>query len=220
MKHRFFRLVFLGMIFLIVMSCSSDKKVDSQAVKEEMESREIKKITEAEIISKVVEIGNSIALGAKQTLGKNLQEALKAGGVENAISFCNINAMPLVDSLSDVYGAEIKRVSQKTRNPKDQPNELEQEILEAYVFQKNDSLPLNPNVQTIDGDKYLFNKPILVDNALCLTCHGKPENGLLKDTQDFIKSKYPEDQATGYEMGDLRGMWSIIIPKKKVIQSM
>jgi hypothetical protein len=108
----------------------------------------------------------------------------------------------------------------KVRNPKDYPSELEKQILEAYKFQLNDSLGLQANVQPIGEDQYLFTQPIMVEGALCLTCHGKPENGLLKETNDFIKSKYPKDQATGYEIGDLRGMWSITFPKKKVIQSM
>jgi hypothetical protein len=81
-------------------------------------------------------------------------------------------------------------------------------------------LPSQANVQPIGEDQYLFTQPIMVESALCLTCHGKPDNGLLKETNDFIKSKYPKDQATGYEIGDLRGMWSITFPKKKVIQSM
>lgn len=208
------------LFLMLLMQCTSDKKVDSGAVKEEIKNREIKKVTEAEIINKVYELGNTVALGSKQTLGKNLQAALQQGGVENAINFCNLNAMPLVDSLSKNYGAVIRRVSFKVRNQEDIPNELEQKLLEAYEFQWKNSSELKANVQLVGEDQYLFTKPIMVENALCLSCHGTVENGMLKETQDFIKSKYPEDQAAGYEIDDLRGMWSITIPKKKVIQSM
>jgi len=189
-------------------------------VREEIKSREIKKVTEAEILSKVHEIGNKIAVSAKRTLGKNLQNAIQNGGVENAIGFCNINALPLIDSLSNSFGAKIKRVSLKARNPNDIPNNLERELLEAYAYQWKDSIPLKTNVQALEGNKYLFTLPILIDNALCLTCHGAKDNGLSKETDDFIKSLYPDDQATGYQIGDLRGLWSITIPKKKVVQSM
>jgi len=205
---------------LCLYNCTSDKKVNTEAVKKEIESREVKKVTEAEIVSKVRELGNAAALGTKQTLGKNLQSALQAGGVENAIGFCNINAMPLVDSLSTRYGAVIKRVSLKARNSEDIPNEIERKILEAYQFQKENDGDLSENVQPLGEDQYLFTKPIVVDNALCLTCHGTLQNGLTTETQEFIKSKYPQDKATGYEIGDLRGMWSITFPKKKVIQTM
>ncbi len=215
-----FILIISVLLLYSTFQCTSDKKVDSEAVKKEIESREIKKVTEAEIINKVRELGNSVALGTKQTLGKNLQNALQEGGIENAISFCNLNAMPLVDSLSKNYGAVIKRVSLKVRNPEDNPTELERELLEAYAYQWKDSSELRENVQAIGEDQFLFTKPILVENALCLTCHGTPENGMLQATDEFIKSKYPEDQATGYEIGDLRGMWSITFPKKRIVQSL
>jgi len=201
-------------------SCTSDKRIDKDAVQQELKDREIKRVTEAEIVSKVHELGNSIALNAKKTLGKNLKEAIQNGGVENAISFCNTAAMPLVDSLNKALGADIRRVSSEARNPNDLPNDLEKKLLEAYKFQWKDSIPQNTNVQAISDDQYLFTKPIMIDNALCLTCHGTLGNGLTQDTDEFIKSKYPLDRATGYKLGDLRGMWSITISKKKVVQSM
>jgi hypothetical protein len=211
-------------IFLLALilfwNCSADKRVDSQAVKEEIEDRKLKKVSEAEILVKVLELGNLVSAESKQTLGKNLQEALQQGGVSHAISFCNVNAMPIVDSLSKSYNATIRRVSFKTRNPVDQPDEIERALLDAYEFQWKDSIPLNANVQKLGDDRYLFTKPIFVDNALCLVCHGKPENGLLNETAEFIKKEYPDDQATGYEIGDLRGMWSIILPKKNIVKSL
>jgi hypothetical protein len=209
-----------GLFLLLIVLCTSDKKVDTTAIKKEIESRKIKKVTEAEIVAEVMELGNLVASSTRKTLSSELKQALAVGGVENAISYCNLNAMPLVDSLSDAYGADIRRVSLKTRNPADDPSELERELLEAYQYQWKDSISLKANVQQIDGERYLFTEAILVDNALCLTCHGKPDNGMLQETSDFIKTKYPEDQATGYALGDLRGMWSITFSKKKVIQQM
>ena len=217
------RLIYSSIFILLLITlwkCTSDQRVDSRAVKEEIENRKLKKISEAEILVKVLELGNMVSAQAQQTLGKNLQEAIQQGGVQHAISFCNVNAMPIIDSLSKIHDASIRRVSFKTRNPVDQPDEIERALLEAYEFQWKDSIPLNANVQKIDDERYLFTKPIFVDNALCLVCHGKPENGLLLETDEFIKKEYPDDQATGYEIGDLRGMWSIILPKKLIDQSM
>ena len=207
--------IFFGGVF----GCTTDKRVNNDAVKKEMASREIKKITEAEIVGKAHQIGSMIAMNTKKTLGKNLQQALMNGGVENAIGFCKINAMPLVDSLSESFDAKIRRVSMRARNPNDVPNEIESMILEAYEHQWKDSLTLQANVQEIDEENYLFTQPIFIDNALCLSCHGSLENGMTQDTKNFIDSKYPGDNATGYAIGDLRGMWSITLSKKKIVQS-
>jgi len=199
--------------------CTTDKPLNNEAVRKEIASREIKRITEAEIISKAHEIGSKIALRTKETLAKNLQNAMVNGGVESAIGFCNLNAMPLVDSLSGSFGASIRRVSLKPRNLLDIPSDIEKKILEAYDYQWQDSLEIKANVQAIDAETFLFTKPILIENGLCLSCHGSLNNGLTQETAAFIKSKYPKDQATGYAIGDLRGMWSIAIPKKSIIQS-
>ena len=213
-------LVLPALMLWLLSACSNEKKVDQKAVKEELKRREIKKIPEAEIIEKVYEIGENIATEAQKALGKNLKNALGNGGVESAIAFCNIKAMSLVDSLSKVFGAEIKRVSTKYRNPNDKPNELEQELLEGYAQQLRDSAALKNNVQAIDDKTFLFTKPIIISKPLCLNCHGSEANGLTKETREFILSKYPEDKATGYKMGDLRGMWSITISRKEAVLSM
>jgi hypothetical protein len=206
--------------FLITTGCTSDKKVDSAAVHREIESREIIKITEAELLSKALETGDEIAAAAKLELGKNLKGALQKGGVQHAVSFCNMKAMPIMDSLSAKYGAKIRRASLKPRNLKDNPGELERELLEAYEYQQQNSLPMESNVQTIDKKSFLFTKPILIDNGLCLTCHGTPENGLSMENKAFIQTKYPNDKATDYQLGDFRGIWSITLDRKKLVLDM
>jgi hypothetical protein len=36
---------------------------------------------------------------------------------------------------------------------------------------------------------------------------------LTVENQAIIAAKYPEDKATGYQAGDLRGLWHITFPK-------
>ena len=43
-------------------------------------------------------------------------------------------------------------------------------------------------------------------SAPCLTCHGSE---IEQDIQDELKKLYPEDKATGYQAGDLRGALSV-----------
>ena len=46
-------------------------------------------------------------------------------------------------------------------------------------------------------------------DAVCLTCHGAV---LAPDLAAVIKSDYPDDQATGFEQGQLRGAFSVTWP--------
>ncbi len=43
--------------------------------------------------------------------------------------------------------------------------------------------------------------------GLCLTCHGKT---LAEPVKATLAELYPEDKATGFKVGDIRGAFSII----------
>jgi hypothetical protein len=60
-----------------------------------------------------------------------------------------------------------------------------------------------------------FYAPIVIANPLCLQCHGTPEKDIAPATLEAIQKHYPKDQATGYQLGDLRGLWSVTFPANK-----
>lgn len=168
---------------------------------------------EAALLARAVEKGNEITLLSKKALASKLKRALDAGGVANAIEFCNLNAYPIIDSLQEQVGAKIRRVTTKYRNPNDSPDSLEQSILDAYDNAHSKGEKLHENVQLLKDSKHiLYNKAITIDNSLCLVCHGTPGKELTVENHQLIRSFYPEDKAFGYQEGDLRGMWSIRIP--------
>ena len=79
-----------------------------------------------------------------------------------------------MDSLEQQYDAEIKRVSMHYRNPEDQPDGTEKKILEAYQYSLDSGYSLSDNVQKVGSQFILYTKPIVIDNPLCLNCHGEP----------------------------------------------
>jgi hypothetical protein len=213
-----YTLLYTLIVFVLIQACDTNKPVDREAVKEEMESREIKRVSESEISAKAIEIGNAIAMEAGKTLKTNLLTAIKTEGVPEAIEFCNANALELVQKLEDSMNVTIFRVSQKWRNPKDEPDSLEALMLEAYQYNIDNNLAVEPGIQEENKEVLLYTSPIKIDNPLCLQCHGKIGDEVLNETHAKITSLYPNDNATGYELGQLRGMWSIRIPKKEVVK--
>lgn len=168
-----------------------------------------KKLTLDDATQKLyLEKGKLIAGKSFATLAGNLQKSLAEGGVTNAIQYCNLAALPLIDSLSEAHQANIRRTSLKVRNPQDTPSELEKEILEQYHVQEETGKELQAKVQQIDDKTISFFAPIKV-NAFCLQCHGKIQETLTIENHKLIKQFYPEDKAFGYVAGDLRGMWHI-----------
>lgn len=210
----------IGLMLFMACNLRRDKIPLTPELKKEMENRQIKKLSEAQIFAKAFELGRQIADDSQKTLAANLKSAISTKGISEAIQFCNVAAMPLVDSLSLQYQATIRRVSFRVRNPKNQPDSLEKEILEAYQANLEKMLPPQPNVQQIDDQYLLYTQPILLNNPLCLQCHGQVGNEIKKEDYDLLKKLYPQDSAINHQTGDLRGMWSIKLSKKAIINSM
>lgn len=151
--------------------------------------------------------GREIAKATFKTLSGELIEKINTGGIASAIDYCNVAAMPLTDSLSKVYEVQIRRVSDKLRNPSNSPDSLDLVILAEYDRQMKAGEKPRPVVTEIDG-QVRFSAPIFT-KPLCLNCHGDTDKYIAVNDLELIQERYPNDRATGYQTGDLRGAWSI-----------
>ena len=168
-----------------------------------------KKMVVAEKPKTYEEIGLEYALGTKAVLGKNLMGAIQSKGTMHALDFCNIQAIPLTDSMATNYHATIKRVSDKYRNPNNQANAEELKYIaqfKADLVGKRESKP----VVIKKGNQVQFYYPIPT-NTVCLQCHGTQ---IKPDVQSQILKLYPNDLAVGYTENEVRGIWSITFEKK------
>jgi hypothetical protein len=182
---------------------------------------EVKKISEADIVREAMKWGDEISSEAQQQLFTILQNTISEKGVPAAIEVCHERALPILKEVSDKYGVVVKRASFAYRNPLDMPDESEKGILDAYAYNAENQIPNESNIQKLEnGEILLYTKAIQIPNALCLSCHGKKGEDIKPETQAILDQKYPEDKATGHKIGDLRGMWSIRIPKKEVVKKM
>jgi hypothetical protein len=216
----FTRLIISIILLSFFAACNKTiSKEEQKAINEELASRKIRRITDAQIYDAAMKMGDSIASTSQKKLGMTLMHEVKNNGLAKALEYCNINAYPLVDSLSEYFDADIKRASLRSRNPNDQPNEMEKQLLDAYQYNLEQGLELTAGVQKIDESSYLYTKPILLNNGLCLQCHGNVGVDVSEEFADQIKELYPNDNALGHEINDLRGMWSIILKKKTLVLS-
>ncbi len=206
--------------FFFIQGCSSNQNIDQKAVQDELATRELKRVTTTQILEKGKEIGMNITEQAQLELQQNLLSAISEGGISYALDYCKTNAMDIVNRAVVDLDVDVYRVSQKFRNPEDEPDSLENLILGAYQYSIENNIDLEPSVQEESDEYVLFTKPIVIGNGLCLNCHGSVGNQIKEEDYDVISSLYPDDNAIDYKLGDLRGMWSIRIPKKTIIQSL
>ncbi|MDZ7740527.1 MAG: DUF3365 domain-containing protein [Bacteroidota bacterium] len=103
--------------------------------------------------------GKEIAQSSFKASSSELKAALARGRIEEAISYCNIEAMPITDSLSKAYGVTIRRTGLQARNPENKPTEKEKEILEGYLKLHHRETACRPAVHRIGKDRVLFTAP-------------------------------------------------------------
>lgn len=156
--------------------------------------------------------GKEIAEATATILVTNLSQKMKSGGVQEAVPFCNTMALPLTEEIEKKYDVTIKRTSLFIRNEENKPNEAEIIILNQYKKSLANNETLEPIIHMDNSDNPHFYAPIVLQKK-CLACHGAFGKEVTKQTDSIIKSYYPNDKATGFKEGDLRGIWSITFNK-------
>ncbi len=165
-----------------------------------------------QLMQKAAQSKQVVQIFMKQLKGE-LQSAMKAGGPLEAIDVCHTKAPLIADNLSREYGWEIGRTSLKTRNPANHPDAWEQHVLETFEKRKAAGEAVKPMAyfERVENDgvaSFRFMKAIPT-GAVCLKCHGASIDA---QVQAKINSLYPDDQATGFKQGDIRGAFTITQP--------
>lgn len=211
-KTIYFGILLTGLLFMI--SCNGEakkeeaKKEEKQEIKKEVKKDGLSEEAKADYMKK----GMAIAKSSGKTLKSRLTAAVNKGGLQNGINTCNKVAQKMMDSLSVVYNAKIKRTTLKLRNEKDKPDQDELAVLSKFSKMMGDNKKPKPEVKQLASGEVRFYAPIMIDKV-CLNCHGKIGENVKPQNYDVIKKHYPNDEAIDYKEGDLRGIWSITFKK-------
>jgi len=216
MYHQKIALILLAYLLSFCSTTLSEK--EKEAIRLEKNQREIKKINAADIISAVYARGIVITTMADSLLSTRLEFMIQEYGIIPTFKQYEKIVKQILDSISNVNNAEIKRISDKTSSM--ELEKFEKELLEAYRFNMKGNLELQDNVQTIDDNLLLYSKPLIINDALCLNCHGIIGKDLTDIGEKMFQSLNTQDTITGYKRGDLIGMWSVWFRKKEIINSL
>jgi hypothetical protein len=154
------------------------------------------------------------AKAAVQALASSLKAellaAIEAGGATAAIEVCHSRAPAIAAEISEQQGLEVYRVSQRNRSPDNAPTDWQSTVLEDFearleAGEDPGSLAWQEVAGTEDGREYRFMKAIPT-GGLCLQCHGST---IAPEVAARISELYPDDRATGFGPGDLRGAFVV-----------
>ena len=209
--------VFLPLIF---MACNPDK-LDTKAIKEEMNKHKIKRITEGEILSEADFAATAIIDSIQGEINKNLDSALKSGNIGAALPFCMISNLQLLKSLETKHAAKIYRAGfpDKLRNPSNMPDSFQTMVLDGYKYNIEHGLALGKDI-TMNEEEIIFNNPIILNEKSCLRCHGTVGKDLNEKEYKEILEKYPKDRSIGMKQNDPMGIWTVRFKKDVFIRNM
>jgi hypothetical protein len=133
---------------------------------------------------------------------QDLQAALKSGmatGVVAAVTVCQLQA-PAIAAAYERDGVRVGRASHKLRNPANAAPGWVQPILDQYLTAPAERAP---RVVPLPDSRTGYVEPIILQ-PLCTACHG---DNLTRDVAQRINELYPDDQAVGFQPGELRGVF-------------
>ena len=159
------------------------------------------------------EMGLRYAMAVQGALGKTLQGKMQESGPLEAIDYCNLNALLITDSIGQSLGAEIRRITDRPRNPLNKASDVEKEFIREFREQRAPGTAPEPLLIRQDSLTYCY-YPILT-NDLCLQCHGSPGMTIKPEVYEKIKLLYPEDQAIAYSANEIRGLWKVAFTVKQ-----
>ncbi|MDY6828270.1 MAG: DUF3365 domain-containing protein [Pseudomonadota bacterium] len=134
----------------------------------------------------------------KAELAATLRQGLEQGS-EHAIRVCQVQAPTLGAQFSGEQ-VEVGRTSHRLRNPDNRPRDWIQPLLEDQL---TDPESRESRVVRLPDGGVGYVEPIVVQ-PLCLTCHGA---SLDSATTTALRERYPNDEATGFRLGEFRGLF-------------
>ncbi len=161
-------------------------------------------------LSESQEAQKEIAITSRDKLFAALVAELTASLAENgpakSIKVCKSSAPELAKLVGMEPGLKIGRTSFQLRNPENQPP------VWAQSFVKD---RLDEEVFVALPDQTLGALLPIHLKTTCLLCHGNDEQ-VMPEVKAAIVSNYPNDQATGFSEGDLRGyFWAEVSSRKQ-----
>lgn len=157
------------------------------------------------------------ARSAADTLQRGLMtalaEAMASSGPGGAMGVCNTKALQITTDVSANASLDIGRTALRVRNPSNAPDAWERNQLVSFASALSSGQPAagleSYKVERADGAWRLrWTRPIMLQ-PMCATCHGKDiDSGV----GEILSALYPADQATGFEIGELRGAFTATVP--------
>lgn len=143
-----------------------------------------------------------------KTLKTHLKTEMKADKTGlKAMTFCTTKADELTKEINSKLpkGVLVRRTALKTRAENNKADVLDMAVMESIIADMNKTnVDLGKPLMVETPSVHRVYKPLFIVPA-CMKCHGN-EKTINPEVQKAISKDYPNDKATGFKIGDLRGV--------------
>jgi hypothetical protein len=150
----------------------------------------------------------TVAMSVPPKLMTVLMGEIQKNGYPAAIAVCQSEAPKMAKAASEATGWHIRRVSLGNRNPKAVPDAWERETLTQFEHSQANGAEAakleRAELVTENGQTVRRYMRALATQDTCLNCHG-PADKLAPGVAARLQELYPQDRATGYMLGQVRG---------------
>ena len=152
-----FGILYFGFL-LLISSCggSGEQKVDTSAVQEEMDRREVKRVTPEEIIKAAYQKGKPLAQEMFSVLVSTYQQE---NPTPDFVAYMQSQSVHTFADDATVHWVPVD-------TPASELSEYEQQIMEAYRYSQQQREELIDNVQRMGEDTLLYTYPIILNDTL------------------------------------------------------
>lgn len=195
----------------LLSACSADQIEhikDGKKIAIKLENMTVKRIMPADLLRATRWAGDSLTAHADRELRRVLAEKLDSGGVAAALPYCRPETFASVDSLAKVLEATPRRLSNQARNPRNQANLPPSQL-------QPDSARL---VSRLNTEQFSYQRPIILNDQLCLRCHGEVGKDISAANYALIKKQYSNAKAISYRPGEPMGVWRVQLRRTGVAE--
>ncbi|MGM0631086.1 MAG: Tll0287-like domain-containing protein [Pseudomonadota bacterium] len=142
----------------------------------------------------------------QQRLGKVLMSTIQSEGHIAAIDVCNEQAPEIASAVSEELNLMVSRTALKVRNQDNTPTAEQKRVLQDFesLWKKSKGKPPSTTYMG-NGGSEVWMKAIVMQPQ-CAACHG---SSVEPEVKQAINERYPNDQATGFEVGEIRGAFVV-----------
>ncbi|WP_206170544.1 hypothetical protein [Spirosoma pollinicola] len=164
-------LVLSALLISFLAACTPERVRYTNELKQEMADSKIKRITNADMVETVDNLGGKVTTVLEKELTTQLQ---KSTNPAERAKLCQLQNLPRAKAIAERYALDIRLLGKADIQNKGLSTK-EREILDAYLYSAKQKSTAISNIQKITDTSFVYNAPVPVNSVICEACFGKQE---------------------------------------------